>query len=361
MGERPLDLPPRFAAAYEQLASRACPTVDVGASEPLGKYLHSSPLLLDGLISPDWSADRLEALLNLQESVQIQMSWHAAADARPGSNGSIVSPAARWLSLREGLRLLRKGSAARGYTAYLRQSDLAQQPGMRTLAPVSRVLQHAGSRLHKAGMWLGDASMISTLHHDEYHNILLLLAGSKRVLLLPPAAAPQLDLRVYDEERWQYDEARDALSDAPVKSMRRIDNFYHLDVFNDADVHDELAPRALLCELRAGEALYIPHPWAHAVLSQNEPASGFGLNLAVNVWWETAEAHWRHSLWKYGCTVIGLALMLGPQILGRLNARRDEDDEVALEDEPGGARAPPAAAARKGGGGKHSSKKGKAR
>ena len=144
----------------------------------------------------------------------MQMSWHAAADARPGSNGSIISPAARWLSLRDGLRLLRLGSASRGYTAYLRQSDLGQQPGLQTLEPVARALQHAGSRLHKAGMWLGDASMISTLHHDEYHNILLLLAGAKRVLLLPPAVAPQLDLGVL-RRGWQYDEVRGTLSDAP--------------------------------------------------------------------------------------------------------------------------------------------------
>ena len=320
--------PPRFATAFERNSSRACASVSVGPpGSSFAHLLGDTPIKLDGLVTPDWSAEKISTILNQEEMVQMQMSWHAAADARPGSNGSIISPAARWLSLRDGLRLLRLGSASRGYTAYLRQSDLGQQPGLQTLAPVARALQHAGSRLHKAGMWLGDASMISTLHHDEYHNILLLLAGAKRVLLLPPAVAPQLDLRVYDEERWQYDEARGTLSDAPAKTLRRIDNFYHLDVFNEAAVHEELAPRALLCELRAGEALYIPHPWAHAVLSQNEPASGFGLNLAVNVWWETDETYWRNALWKYGCTAIGLAMILAPQILGRLNARRAAADE----------------------------------
>lgn len=61
----------------------------------------------------------------------------------------------------------------------------------------------------------------------------------------------------------------------------------HVDIFADApasEALEALAPRALLCELHAGEALYIPHPWAHAVLSANEPPSGFGLNCAVNVW-----------------------------------------------------------------------------
>ena len=174
-----------FAAAFEAHSSRDCASVKVSPSAPLARQIElgDAPLRLDGLIAPDWSAEKLPALLNEEEQVQVQLSWHAAADARPSSNGTIVSPAARWLSLREGMRLLRSGSAVRGYpAAYLRQSDLGQQPGLRSFAPVARALEHAGSRLHKAGMWLGDSSMISTLHHDEYHNILLLLAGRKRVI-----------------------------------------------------------------------------------------------------------------------------------------------------------------------------------
>jgi hypothetical protein len=153
------------------------------------------------------------------------------------------------------------------------------------------------------------------------------------VLLLPPTVRSQLDLRVYDEERWQYDGKRGGLSAAPVKSGRQIDNFYHLDVFDETlsstDTPDErrqralaeLAPRALLCELSAGDALYIPHPWAHAVLSTNDDGP-FALNLAVNVWWETAEQHARQARWRYACTAVGVAFWLvsmRPQLLRRLN------------------------------------------
>ena len=91
----------------------------------------------------------------------------------------------------------------------------------------------------------------------------------------------------------------------------------------------QLAPSALICEIGAGEALFIPHHWAHAVLSANEPASGFGLNLAVNVWWETPAQHLKSSLWRYGCTAIALgmyALSMRPGLLrpraGRLQVHR---------------------------------------
>lgn len=250
----------------------------------------------------------------MEEELEVQLSWHAAADARSTSNGSIVSPAARRLSLRSALALLHLGEHARGgLPAYVRQSDLRQQPSLRTLEPISRVLEHAGGRLHKAGMWLGDSSMISTLHHDDYHNILVLLAGRKRVLLLPPSVKPRLDLRHYAEERWEYVASRGTLSSAPVRTGRTIDNFYHLDVFateeeEGDDARDEVAPYGMLCELSAGEALYIPHPWAHAVLSANDEDDGFGLSLAVNVWWQTDRQYMLQAIWRLGCTAAAVVL-----------------------------------------------------
>ena len=320
-----LEIGTTFAAAFERDTPRACPSATVRRSEPLASSLGDTPLRLVGFFGGKWSADRLREVLNKEEEVVMHMSWHAAADARSVSNGSIVSPAVRNLKLHEGLRLLHLGVSARGLPAYIRQSALEQQPGLRNLEPVARALQHAGSKLHKAGMWLGDASMISTLHHDDYHNILVQLGGTKRVLLLPPSAQPQLDLRTYDEERWEYSPSRDKLSDFPVKTFRRIDNFYHLDVFNGSVASNavlaDLAPRGLLCDLSAGEALYIPYPWAHAVLSTND-ANKFGLNLAVNVWWETNDQHFRKKLVQYGCTALAVVfyvLSMRPQLLNALN------------------------------------------
>ena len=236
---------------------------------------------------------------------------------------------------------------------------------LRTLEPVAQALQHAGARLHKAGMWLGDASMISTLHHDDYHNILLQLGGTKRVLLLPPSLQPTLDLRTYDEERWEYSPSLGKLSDVPVKTHRRIDNFYHLDVFNGSVASDdtlaELAPRGLLCDLSAGQALYIPYPWAHAVLSSND-ASGFGLNLAVNVWWETHEQHFHKKLVQYGCTALAVAfyvLSMRPQLMNALNPWGKRAASAELGQERREERSASATSTGKAHGGKHKGKHGK--
>jgi len=165
--------------------------------------------------------------------------------------------------------------------------------------------------------------MRSTLHHDEYDNLLLLLAGRKRVLLVPPHVAPLLDHHVYDEARFEYNEQSGTLSDKPHFSGRRIDNFYGLDVFREHDRErlETVAKQSLICEMVAGDTLYLPTPWAHAVVSETDEANGgdgFGLNLAINVWWKTTGQQRRELLRKVLCTLLALvlyAVSLRPQII----------------------------------------------
>ena len=325
-----------FAIHLEHGVRATCPLLSPGKSVlEFSSILGDGPLILKDVHAGGWQPGLLNSLLNEDAEVDLQVSWHKYADAK-FANGSIVSPGARHLRLQEALRLLRLGESMRGVPAYIRQADLATQPKLGALLPITRAMTYAGERLHKIGMWLGDSSMLSTLHHDDYHNILFLLAGRKRVLLFPTTVSSDLDLRTYAEERWMYDESLQKLSDAPEPSGRMIDNFYHLDVFSNdpafAAQQKRVAGYGMICELSAGDALYIPHPWAHAVISTNEPDDGFGLNLAVNVWWATDEFHQRMLMWRYGCTALAVALFVLSFKPGLLGSSRESSDDRGTAD-----------------------------
>lgn len=318
-----------FAAAME---SHAGPCGVGRVNGPSGKHFDlglflggTVPLKLDGVIEDSWQAGRLSGLLNTKDIVDLQLTWHASDISRSSTNNSIISPAARELQLGEAIQQLRLGVSGRGgHHAFIHQSDLSQQPGLKRLEAVKRVLDYVGGHLFKVTMWLGDASMLSTLHqHDEYHNVLLLLSGRKRVLLLPPASASELDLRAYVEERWTYDAVRGGLSTAPSVTGRTVDHFAN--VFADSEDSTRLeriaaswssassllsdASGGMICALKAGEALYIPHSWAHAVISEVDPDDGFGLNVAVNVWFKTPDRHSKELLWKLAFAFLGLGLI----------------------------------------------------
>jgi len=109
------------------------------------------------------------------------------------------------------------------------------------------------------------------LHFDRGDNVLALLAGRKRVLLLPPAAHPQL---------LRYAPLTDVRVDAAGAGVLVSDNHARWDAFR---AEDEALEGAITCDVEAGEALFIPYGWHHAVQTQPSPAPDCW-SVALN-WW----------------------------------------------------------------------------
>lgn len=301
-------MPMQFADAFERFA-QACPRA------PADAQLAQSPLKLDGFFTGGWRSDSLQGVFDEASTVELEFSpMEAASSEVKLQNGTCIRPARHPVAMRDALKLLREGEAARGHHAYLRQTDLNKQASVGRLAPVERALRYSTSRrFFQATFWLGDGSMRTPFHHDDYDNLLLMLAGAKRILMLPPAARPLLLPRDFDEARWVFAPATGRFNGLFLTG-NGIDNHYQLDAFDlgggDEAALEEVGSQATICELRAGEALYMPAGWAHAVLSQPDTASELGLNFAVNVWYETAERARMEDLYRLGCTAIAGAFFL---------------------------------------------------
>jgi hypothetical protein len=113
-------------------------------------------------------------------------------------------------------------------------------------------------------LWLGHASVVSA-HYDTLDNIACVVAGTRRFKLFAPETISHLYVGPLDH----------TMAGQPVSLAA------------SAPPDDERYPRfrevkdqALLAELQAGDAIYIPKLWWHQV----EATSSF--NALVNYWWD---------------------------------------------------------------------------
>ena len=114
-----------------------------------------------------------------------------------------------------------------------------------------------------AFLWVGGADATTGLHSDDEDNVLLVTHGSKHVLLHPPSSRRHLDPNP------RYDNGTECCE---------IDAF--LSEAEKARQHPPYAGCAppLSFVLRAGDALFIPRDWFHAVRSADD-VSGLGERL----------------------------------------------------------------------------------
>lgn len=136
----------------------------------------------------------------------------------------------------------------------------------------------------KAGIepriWLGHASNVSA-HYDTMDNIACVVAGARRFTLYAPETIDRLYIGPIDH----------TMAGQPVSLAA------------SAPPDDERFPRfrevreqALVAELRAGDAIYVPKLWWHQVEATSS------LNALVNYWWDPFSA---------GPDVPAAALLLG--------------------------------------------------
>ncbi len=132
-------------------------------------------------------------------------------------------------------------------------------PGFAAENPMPLVPASAAPRI-----WLGHASNVST-HYDTVDNLACVVAGRRRFTLYAPELIESLYVGPIDNTMAGQPVSLAASSPADSAKYPRF-----------AEIRDQ----ALVAELEAGDALYLPKLWWHQV----EALSPF--NTLVNYWWD---------------------------------------------------------------------------
>ena len=154
--------------------------------------------------------------------------------------------------------------------------DAVEHPGVRSVyigsAPTGDCLPgfaaaNAMPFISGAGprIWLGTAANIST-HYDTFDNLACVIAGRRRFTLYSPESIGSLYIGPIDN----------TMSGPPV-SLAASDPGSNTAKYPR---FEEIRDQALIAELEAGDALYMPKLWWHQV----ESTAAF--NGLVNYWWD---------------------------------------------------------------------------
>jgi len=194
---------------------------------------------------------------------------------------SLVEPAQHGVFFADYLRLLDQLSASREFAVYLAQLNLLRLPSL--LAALCLPALLPPSKLSLVNLWVGGSLMRNGLHFDLFDNLLFQLRGRKRALLFPPGDGQHLYYTAANIRRLSLELPAGFVNGSSFESVRQ--NVAKLNIFDAALDETYPAVRAaspLLCELRAGDALFLPRGWHHAVISEGDGAR----NVAVNMWYD---------------------------------------------------------------------------
>lgn len=128
----------------------------------------------------------------------------------------------------------------------------SQQNPMRLLSPSV-----------SARIWLGHASNVAA-HYDTLDNIACVVAGTRRFTLFPPHTISKLYVGPIDHN----------MAGQPVSLAAAANDDERYPLFRE--VRDE----ALVAQLDAGDAIYIPKLWWHQIEALGD------FNALVNYWWD---------------------------------------------------------------------------
>lgn len=136
-------------------------------------------------------------------------------------------------------------------------------PGFEDHNAISRLLPAAKGRI-----WLGNAANVAA-HYDAMDNLACVIAGSRRFTLFAPEMIESLYVGPIDK----------TLAGQPVSLAAG----YAPDP-SRFPAFEAIKGTALICELEAGDALFLPKLWWHQVES-TKPFNGL-----VNYWWDAHAA-----------------------------------------------------------------------
>jgi hypothetical protein len=165
------------------------------------------------------------------------------------------------LPFREALQRIIKGAREDGRdTLYMGSLPCEHYlPGIEALTPLAFVPASIRPRF-----WIGHASQ-AACHYDQMDNVACVAVGRRRFTLYPPQAIADLYVGPIDHTMAGQPvgmAVRSAVGDPRYPGFEKLRN------------------QALVAELRAGDAIYIPKLWWHQV----EALDPF--NILVNFWWD---------------------------------------------------------------------------
>lgn len=112
-------------------------------------------------------------------------------------------------------------------------------------------------------IWLGNQTKVAT-HYDVANNLAIVGAGKRTFILFPPEQVDNLYIGPLDK--------------APGGQPISMANFDEID-FEQFPKLKTAFDSAIICELEAGDALFIPSMWWHYVESTEN------VNVLINYWW----------------------------------------------------------------------------
>jgi hypothetical protein len=199
------------------------------------------------------------------------------------ARNALVEPAATHVFFKDYLRLLDRLASTEEFAVYIAQLNLLRLPPLLRQVCLPKALPPG--RLNMANFWVGGRSMKNGLHFDNFDNLLFQLAGSKKAVLFPPEDTPHLYYATagVDIRRHAFSLPGGVKNETTYEQQRK--NVALINVFDDAvgETHPQIKHASpLVCDLREGDALFLPKGWHHAVISSAEHAR----NVAVNTWYD---------------------------------------------------------------------------
>jgi len=139
-----------------------------------------------------------------------------------------------------------------------------------------------GSPPEAVNIWIGDERSVTTMHRDHYENLYFVVTGIKTFMLLPPTDSFRLGMRSAPAAR--YDRGLKLDVEDPLRLVRWCPIYP-----NSPPSAYGPGPPPMQVTVRAGEALYLPAMWLHAV-SQASDEDGHPC-IAINYWYGMDMCH----------------------------------------------------------------------
>merc|ERR1712008_213959 len=148
-------------------------------------------------------------------------------------------------------------------------------------------VEETGLKLISPSLWLASDVVTTGFHTDGPENLLAQLSGHKEVILADPSEKENLYYQeVADIERRMDVSLNGSVHILDVTSLHRTSHGHSV-----VDIADPSAiqrfprykeVRAINCSVEAGDVLYIPSQWHHAVLTTPDSSC---VGLSLNLWY----------------------------------------------------------------------------
>lgn len=136
---------------------------------------------------------------------------------------------------------------------------------------------------------VGEDEARTSVHADLFDNLYVVVRGQKQFTLLPPAEGHALGRRPFRGATWVLNPSGSGLESSGCSDLSlELDEPPDLIPWTDLDFErDGSRLQPIHATLRAGETLFLPALWWHAVSqSAKENDNGDQSTIAINFWYE---------------------------------------------------------------------------